>query len=128
MPFKLIKNYEYKSSISDYFKIDELKDNLVKLIEAKFELKKLEVQEKIEGLISGIAVKIVMGVFLVMVFMLLNLLLAATINHFTHTFWAGYVILIAVYLILWWVFKTQKAKVETIIKTKVGETLDEVGV
>lgn len=117
-----------KSSISDYFKIDELKDNLVKLIEAKFELKKLEVQEKIEGLISGIAVKIVMGVFLVMVFMLLNLLLAATINHFTHTFWAGYVILIAVYLILWWVLKTQKAKVETIIKTKVGEALDEVGV
>ncbi len=128
MPFKLIKIMSIKSSISDYFKIDELKDNLVKLIEAKFELKKLEVQEKIEGLISGIAVKIVMGVFLVMVFMLLNLLLAATINHFTHTFWAGYVILIAVYLILWWVFKTQKAKVETIIKTKVGETLDEVGV
>lgn len=128
MPFKLIKIMSIKSSISDYFKIDELKDNLVKLIEAKFELKKLEVQEKIEGLISGIAVKIVMGVFLVMVFMLLNLLLAATINHFTHTFWAGYVILIAVYLILWWVFKTQKAKVETIIKTKVGEALDEVGV
>lgn len=128
MPFKLIKIMSIKSSISDYFKIDELKDNLVKLIEAKFELKKLEVQEKIEGLISGIAVKIVMGVFLVMVFMLLNLLLAATINHFTHTFWAGYVILIAVYLILWWVFKTQKAKVETIIKTKIGETLDEVGV
>jgi hypothetical protein len=34
-----------KSSISDYFKIDELKENLIKLIEAKFELKKLEVQE-----------------------------------------------------------------------------------
>jgi uncharacterized membrane protein YqjE len=117
-----------KSSISDYFKIDELKDNLVKLIEAKFELKKLEVQEKIEGLISGIAVKIVMGVFMVMVLMLLNILLAATINHFTHTFWAGYVILIAVYLILWWVFKTQKAKVEAIIKTKIGEALDELGV
>ncbi len=117
-----------KSSISDYFKIDELKDNLIKLIEAKFELKKLEVQEKIEGLISGIAVKIVMGVFLLMVFMLLNILLAGTINHLTHTFWAGYVILIAVYLILWWVFKTQKPKVEAIIKTKVGEVLDEVGV
>lgn len=117
-----------KSSISDYFKIDELKENLIKLIEAKFELKKLEVQEKIEGLISGIVIKMVMGVFLVMVFVLLNILLAVTINHFTHTFWAGYVILIAVYLILWAVFKTQKAKVEAIIKAKIGETLDEVGV
>ena len=55
-----------KSSISDYFKIDELKENLIKLIEAKFELKKLEVQEKIEGLISDIVVKIVMAAFLVL--------------------------------------------------------------
>jgi hypothetical protein len=117
-----------KSSISDYFKIDELKENLIKLIEAKFELKKLEVQEKIEGLISGIVVKIVMAAFLVLVFVLLNILLAETINHLTHTFWAGYVILISVYLIFWLIFKTQKAKVEVIIKAKVGETLDEAGV
>lgn len=128
MPFKLIKNMSIKSSISDYFKIDELKDNLIKLIEAKFELKKLEVQEKIEGLISGIAVKIVMGVFLVMVFFLLNILLAVGINYLTNTIYAGYAILIAVYLILWYIFNTQKAKVEAIIKTKVGEALDEVGV
>lgn len=117
-----------KSSISDYFKIDELKENLIKLIEAKFELKKLEVQEKIEGLISGLVVKIVMAVFLVMVFLLLNILLAVGINYLTNTIWAGYVILIAIYLILWFVFNTQKAKVEVIIKQKVGEALDEVGV
>jgi phage shock protein PspC (stress-responsive transcriptional regulator) len=117
-----------KSSISDYFKIDELKENLIKLIEAKFELKKLVIQEKIEGLISGIAVKIIMGVFLVMVFMFLNILLAVGINYLTHTIWAGYVILIIIYLILWFVFNTQKAKVEVIVKTKVGKALDEVGV
>ena len=117
-----------KSSISDYFKIDELKENLIKLIEAKFELKKLEVQEKIERLISGIVVKIVMAAFLVLAFVLLNILLAETINHLTNKFWAGYVILIVVYLILWLIFKTQKAKVEVIIKAKVGETLDEAGV
>jgi uncharacterized membrane protein YqjE len=116
-----------KSSISDYFKIDELKENLIKLIEAKFELKKLEVQEKIEGLISDIVVKIVMAAFLVLAFVLLNILLAETINHLTNKFWAGYVILIVVYLILWLIFKTQKAKVEVIIKAKVGETLDEGG-
>ena len=117
-----------KSSISDYFKIDELKENLVKLIEAKFELKKLEVQEKIEGLISGLVVKIVMAVFLVMVFILLNILMAIGINYLTNTIWAGYAILIAIYLIVWFVFNTQKAKVEAIIKTKVAEALDEVGV
>ncbi len=117
-----------KSSISDYFKIDELKENLIKLIEAKFELKKLEVQEKIEGLISGIVVKVLMAVFLVMVFLLLNMLLAVGINYLTNTIWAGYAILMAFYLILWVIFNSQKAKVEAIIKTKVGEALDEVGV
>jgi len=117
-----------KSSISDYFKIDELKENLVKLIEAKFELKKLEVQEKIEGLISGLVIKMAMAVFLVMVFILLNILLAIGINYLMNTIWAGYAILIAIYLILWFVFNTQKAKVEAIIKTKVAEALDEVGV
>lgn len=117
-----------KSSISDYFKIDELKENLIKLIEAKFELKKLEVQEKIEGLISGIVVKVVMAVFLFMGFLFLNILLAIGINYLTNTSYAGYAILAAVYLILWYIFNTQKAKVEAIIKNKVAESLDEVGV
>ena len=79
----------------------KLKENLVKLIEAKFELKKLEVQEKIEGLISGLVVKMAMAVFLVMVFILLNILMAIGINYLTNTIWAGYAILIAIYLILW---------------------------
>ncbi|WP_255047346.1 phage holin family protein [Lacihabitans sp. CS3-21] len=117
-----------KSSISDYFKIDELKENLIKLIEAKFELKKLEVQEKIEGLISGIVVKVVMAVFLFMGFLFLNILLAIGINYLTNTSYAGYAIFAAVYLILWYIFNTQKAKVEAIIKNKVAEALDEVGV
>jgi uncharacterized membrane protein YqjE len=117
-----------KSSISDYFKIDELKENLIKLIEAKFELKKLEVQEKIEGLISGIVVKVVMAVFLFMGFLFLNILLAIGINYLTKTSYAGYAILVAVYLILWYIFNTKKAKVEAIIKNKVAEALDEVGV
>lgn len=117
-----------KSSISDYFKLDELKDNLLNLIEAKFELKKLDIQEKIEGLVSGILVKIVMGIFLVMVFFFLNILLAVGLNYLTKTSWAGYAILTGLYLVLWLIFKTQKPKVEEIIKRKIGETLDENGI
>ncbi len=128
MLFKSINIMSIKSSISDYFKIDELKENMIKLIEAKFELKKLEVQEKIEGLISGIVVKVVMAVFLFMGFLFLNILLAIGINYLTNTSYAGYAILAAVYLILWYIFNTQKAKVEAIIKNKVAESLDEVGV
>lgn len=117
-----------KSSMSDYFKLDELKDNLLNLIEAKFELKKLDIQEKIEGLVSGILVKIVMGIFLVMVFFFLNILLAVGLNYLTKTSWAGYAILTGLYLVLWLIFKTQKPKVEEIIKRKIGETLDENGI
>ena len=128
MLFKSINIMSIKSSISDYFKIDELKENLIKLIEAKFELKKLEVQEKLEGLISGIVVKVVMAVFLFMGFLFLNILLAIGINYLTNTSYAGYAILVAVYLILWFIFNTQKAKLEAVVKAKVAEALDEVGV
>jgi hypothetical protein len=40
---------ELKEKILGYLKLDELKDNFLKLIEAKFELKKLEIQEKLES-------------------------------------------------------------------------------
>jgi uncharacterized membrane protein YqjE len=117
-----------KSSISDYFKLDELKENLLKLIEAKFELKKLEIQEKVEGLVSVILVKLFMAVFLVMVFFFLNILLAVGLNYLTKTIWAGYLIAAAVYFVLWLIFKTQTAKVENTIKKKLGEVLDKSGI
>ncbi|HLO44976.1 MAG TPA: phage holin family protein [Leadbetterella sp.] len=117
-----------KSSISDYFKLDELKENLLNLVEAKFELKKLEIQEKLEALIAKVLVKLFMAVFLIIVFFFLNILMAVGLNYLTNTVWVGYVILGGIYFVLWLIFSTQTAKVEAVIKRKIGETLDESGI
>ena len=46
----LSKIIQVKESITDFLKISEFRDNIIKLIEAKFELTKLGFQEKIEGI------------------------------------------------------------------------------
>lgn len=117
-----------KSSIGDFFKFDELKDNFIKLIEAKFELKKLEIQEKVEDVASRLIVKLLLGLFLAMVFIFLNVLLAIGINYLTHTIWAGYAILALIYMILWFIFNTKKSDIEKTIKEKIREGIEKSGI
>ncbi|MCP9766568.1 hypothetical protein EGI22_01525 [Lacihabitans sp. LS3-19] len=113
-----------KSSISDYLKIDELKENFIKLIEAKFELKKLEVQEKAEDLISELIVKLVLAFFLFIIFILLNVLLALTINYYSNSIWIGFAALIGIYMIVWFVFNAQKQRIADTVGQKVKEAMD----
>ena len=117
-----------KSSISEFFKIDELKDNFVKLLEAKFELKKLEILEKLEGMLSGIIVKLALAIFLVMVFIFLNILLAVGLNYLTATTWAGYAIMAGVYLVIWVILNSKKKTLEEAVKLKIREAIEESGV
>lgn len=87
-----------KSSISDFFKFDELKDNFIKLIEAKFELKKLEIQEKFENLITDLIVKISVGIFLFIAFIMANILLSVVLNILLESSWYGFAIVFIIYL------------------------------
>ena len=68
-----------KTSISDFLKIDELKDNLLKLAESKFELKKLELLAKVEKLLAKIVMNVLVAIFVFIIFLLLNILAAAII-------------------------------------------------
>ena len=113
-----------KSSISDYLKIDELKENFVKLIEAKFELKKLEVQEKAEVLISELIVKLVLAFFLFIIFILLNVLIALIINYYADSIWIGFAALIGIYMIVWLVFNSQKQRIADSVGEKVKEAMN----
>jgi uncharacterized membrane protein YqjE len=62
----------FKNSISDLFKLGETKDAVIKLVEAKFELKKLEIQEKAERGISELIFTLGLVIFssVVLVFVL----------------------------------------------------------
>lgn len=49
-----------KQSVSELLNLNELKNDILKLIEAKVELKKLEVQEKAESVVAELALQVVL--------------------------------------------------------------------
>ena len=114
-----------KSSIAEYLKIDELKENVIKLFEAKLELKKLEFQEKVEDWMSELMVKLILALFFFIIFILLNVFLALVINFYTKTIWIGFTTIIGFYLIIWIVFKSQKQKITAAVGQKVKETMNQ---
>ena len=112
--------------MSNFLKIKELKGNLVNLIEAKFELTKLNVQDKIEG----IAVRAVYALFTfilsVVVVVFLSILIAIGINLLLKSAWIGFLIMFLLYAILLSIFIYSKEAVLRSIKKQVEEITDEV--
>jgi hypothetical protein len=50
-----------KDSVMGFLKIDELKENLVKLLEAKFELKKIEIIDNAKPKIADLVFKLILA-------------------------------------------------------------------
>ena len=112
-----------KSSISEFFKTEELKDNLIKFGEAKFELKKLELIGKLEKVMGKWLVQILIGLFFFMIFIFLNVLIGSVINHFTQSFWIGYVVIIVFYALLFLLFHFNKPKVSRFIQNRISDII-----
>ncbi len=114
-----------KSSISNFLKIDELKDNLFKLAESKFELKKLELLAKVEKLLAKVIMNVLIAIFVFIIFLLLNILAAAVINYYLKSYWIGYACITGLYLLLFGIFHIFKAKVSTFIADRVADLIVE---
>ncbi len=113
-----------KESVSDYLKFDELKENFIKLIEAKFELKKIEIQENIESKLAKMLVFIVIGIFLFIAFLMLNILLAIFLNSYLESNWIGYLVLLIFYLVIIPILLFYKDKIELMLKEKIQKDMD----
>ncbi len=114
-----------KTSISDFLKIDELKDNLLKLAESKFELKKLELLAKVEKLLAKVVMNVLIAIFVFIIFLLVNILIAALINHYTQSYWIGYACITALYSILFGVFHFCKGSVSRRIEALIADMIVE---
>ena len=114
-----------KDDMSDFLKIGELRENIVKLIEAKFELAKLGVQDKIER----IAVKAILALFTfilgIVALIFLSILIAVGLNSLLKSSWAGYAIMLVSYLIILTIFIFAQDTVMSRIKKKVEAVMDE---
>jgi amino acid transporter len=111
--------------MSDFLKVGELKENLIKLIEAKFELTKLNVQDKIEGIAIKAAYALITFILGIVVVIFLSILISLGINHLLENNWLGFLIMFIFYAIIFVVFIFAKASVLSTIKKRVEEVVDE---
>jgi hypothetical protein len=117
---------ELKEKILGYLKLDELKDNFLKLIEAKFELKKLEIQEKLESKLAPLVFYLCLSLLSIFSFFLLNLLLGLWLNRLLDSYFLGFLILFAFYAIVTILFYFSKEKLLAIFKEKIKKEMDEM--
>ena len=111
--------------MADLLKFNEFKDNIVKLIEAKFELTKLSFQEKIEGIAVQAIYVLVLFILSITVIIFLSILLAVGLNIWLESAWLGYLIIFLIYVGILLTFILAKNKVQTKIKEQIQEIVDE---
>ena len=111
--------------MSDFLKIGELKENLIKLIEAKFELTKLNVQDKIEGIAVQVAYALITFILGIVVIIFLSILIALGLNHLIGSSWLGFLIMFGFYVLILAIFIFAKDSVQNTIKKRVEKIVDE---
>ena len=111
--------------MSDFLKIGELKENLIKLIEAQFELTKLNVQDKIEGIVVKVAYALITFILGIVVIIFLSILIALGLNHLIGSSWLGFLIMFGFYILILAIFIFAKDSVQNTIKKRVEEIVDE---
>ncbi len=111
--------------MSDFLKINELRENIIKLIEAKFELAKLGIQDKIEGVAVKAAYALITFILGIVVLIFLSILIAIGLNFLLKSSWVGFSIMFVFYLVILAIFIFAKDKVLSGIKKKVEEVVDE---
>ncbi|RYU93268.1 phage holin family protein [Emticicia agri] len=111
--------------MADLLKIQEFRDNVVKLIEAKFELTKLGFQEKLEGIAVQAIYALLLFILSITVIIFLSILIAVGLNIWLKSAWLGYLIIFLIYVGILVTFIFAKDKVQTTIKSKVQEMIDE---
>jgi hypothetical protein len=110
--------------MSDFLKVGELKENLVRLIETRFELTKLEVQDRIEGLVVKAVYTLISFILGIMVFVFLGILLAIGINEWLESTWIGFLILFLFNLLILIVFFLAKEFILSNLKKEVQQIFD----
>ena len=111
--------------MADLLNISDFRDNVVKLIEAKFELTKLGFQEKIEGIAVKAIYLLVLFILSVTVLIFLSILLAIGLNIWLKSVWLGYLIVFLIYSGVLALFILAKDKVQQTIKEQIQQIVDE---
>ncbi|MGR3811114.1 phage holin family protein [Jiulongibacter sp. NS-SX5] len=112
-----------KNSLSDLFKLGEIKDSVIKLIEAKFELKKLEIQEKIERAVADAIFRFVFLVLGSIAVVFLLMIAAWGLNLWLGAPW-GYVLIFALLAITLGVIYLKRTDIKLTIREVIQKEMD----
>jgi uncharacterized membrane protein len=112
-----------KDNLLEFLKIDELKANFLKLIEAKFELKKIELIEKIKPSLIAI-IWLFIGVILsILCYVFVLIFMGLLIVHFTGSYLLTFGILAIIHVIFLLLFKNYEKQTKAVIDKKIDDSL-----
>lgn len=115
-----------KSKISDLFNLSELKDQVFTIIEAKFELKKMELQEKAESGMAELGFVMILALIGVLIVTFSLILLGWLISHFwLGEPWGFVLILVLLIGVLMWAIKL-KSYFTTKLKILIQKETDRI--
>lgn len=119
-----------KDNFSRFLRIDEIKYALIGLVEAKLELKKLEIQEKLGEQLTDIVYGLITVVIGLVILIFFSILIATGLNIWLESAWYGYAIVGAFYIILliFWIQKelAAKKKISIIVEQRLDEQFSKV--
>ncbi|MFN3784822.1 MAG: phage holin family protein [Spirosomataceae bacterium] len=113
-----------KEKVTNYLGLDQLRENIIALIEAKIALTKIEFQEKLEEIIAQAIFALVKISILLTVLLLLSVLLGSLLNYWLDSRWLGYLVLIGIYLAALGLIHWQEKKIVPNIRKGVQLLLD----
>ncbi|MEM9858829.1 MAG: phage holin family protein [Bacteroidota bacterium] len=114
-----------KKGILNFLKLDGIVDNLLKLVESKIEIAKVEIKKDLAKFIAKALVAVILASLGLTFFIFLNFGLAFLIGEWIGKLYIGFLIVSAFYLILFLLFYFTKdsLNIEETIEEKLNDTL-----
>lgn len=114
-----------KGLVVRFLRINELKYALTGLLEAKLELKRLEIQERVENSLTDVVYLLVASFLGLIVLLFLSIIASIALNMWLESDWMGYAIISGFYslMLLFWVIKKTFLKAE--IRKQINQSINE---
>jgi hypothetical protein len=114
-----------KNTLSDFFNVNQVKDAVFRLVEAKLELKKLEILEKVEEVLADMLLRVIFFILAFVAFIFLLILGAWGVNVWLGEPW-GYVSVLTLLVLKLFAFYFFKDSCRMIIRKIIQKEIDRI--
>lgn len=119
-----------KDRFSKFLRINEIKYAVIGLVEAKLELKKLEIQDNVGEQLTDIIYALITLIIGLVILIFFSILIATGLNIWLDSAWYGHAIVGAIYIVLliFWIGKelSAKKKIRSLVETRLDEQFNKI--